>query len=156
MDKKTLFKKFPIIGQFVRFGLIGGMNTGIDLVILYLLMTLSGVNEGLGYMAFKTVSFSAAATFSYFMNKTWAFKDNSQKNQVQKFSQFFVISIIGAAINVGTATAVVTFIKPLIGSADLGLIVLTGEIWGIIGGLCGTAIGLLWNFFGYKFIVFKK
>ncbi|MFO7807548.1 MAG: GtrA family protein [Candidatus Moraniibacteriota bacterium] len=156
MKIRLLLKKFPVVGQFVRFGLIGGMNTGIDLIILYILMTSFGINEGLGYMFFKTFSFSAAATFSYFMNKTWAFKDNSKKNQVQKFSQFFIISVIGAGINVGTATLVVTFIKPAIGLADLGVITLTGELWGIIGGLCGTAVGLLWNFFGYKFLVFKK
>ncbi|MDZ7612108.1 MAG: GtrA family protein [Candidatus Moranbacteria bacterium] len=156
MNKKGFLKKYPVVGQFLRFGLIGGMNTGIDLVILFILMSISGITAGIGYAVFKTISFSAAATFSYFMNKTWAFKDNSQKKQVQKFSQFFTISIIGAGINVGTATVVVTYLKPLIGITDLGAIALTGEIWGIIGGLCGTAVGLMWNFLGYKFIVFKK
>jgi putative flippase GtrA len=156
MQKKSFWEKVPVLGQFVRFGLIGGMNTGIDLIILYILMAVSGITAGFGYAIFKTISFSAAATFSYFMNKTWAFKDKSQEKQIQKFSQFFIVSLIGAGINVGTATLVVTCLQPMIEITQIGPIVLTGEIWGVIGGLCGTAVGLMWNFLGYKFVVFKK
>ena len=75
-----------------------------------------------------------------------------EKKEVQKMSQFVAVSVIGALINVGVATAVVELIKPGLISA----LPLTDELWGSIGALCGTAIGLIWNFLGYKFIVFKK
>ena len=152
MLKKTL-KKFPVIGQFVRFGLIGGMNTGVDLVILNILIYSTGQNEGAAYSAFKAISFAAAATFSYFMNKKWAFRDSSKEKEVQKFSQFFAVSIIGAVINVSVATLVVTYLKPVLGSDFLFL---DDNLWGSVGALFGTAFGLIWNFLGYKFIVFKK
>lgn len=34
--------------------------------------------------------------------------------------------------------------------------VLTDGIWINIGALSGTAVGLIWNFIGYRFIVFKE
>jgi len=151
---KNILKRYPVIGQFVRFGLIGGLNTGVDLVILNALMILSGLNEGGAYTAFKAISFCAAATFSYFMNKRWAFKDKSKTKQVQKFSQFFAVSVVGAIINVGVATAVVTFVKPALGGTLI--IPLSGNLWGTVGALAGTGFGLIWNFLGYKLIVFKK
>jgi len=149
----SLLAKYPTIGQFVRFGLIGGLNTGVDLAILNILMYSTGQFEGTPYTIFKGISFASAATFSYFMNKKWAFKDDSKEKAVQKFSQFFAVSVIGAVINVTVASLVVNYLKPLIGSDFLFL---NDGLWGSVGALFGTAIGLIWNFLGYKFLVFKK
>ncbi len=151
---KKVLKKYPSIGQFFRFGLIGGLNTGVDLAILNILMILSGLSEGAPYAYFKAISFCAAATFSYFMNKKWAFKDNSKKKEVKKFSQFFIVSLVGAVINVTVATLIVTYIKPSMGGVLV--IPLSNPLWGTVGALGGTAFGLIWNFFGYKLLVFKK
>ncbi len=151
---QAILSRYPAIGQFLRFGVIGAMNTGVDLVILNILMFISGYTDGTPYSIFKTISFAAAATFSYFMNKRWAFRDKSKNQEVKKFSQFFVISIIGALINVTVASLVVNFAKPALDSTLI--IPLSAQIWGSVGALCGTAVGLAWNFLGYKFIVFKK
>ena len=150
---KKLLEKYPVIGQFFRFGLIGGMNTGVDLIILNILIFSTGLFEGTPYSIFKTISFVGAATFSYFMNKKWAFKDDSKEKAVRKFSQFFAVSIVGAVINVTVATLVVAYLKPTLGSDFLFL---SDKLWGSVGALFGTTIGLVWNFVGYKFFVFKK
>lgn len=149
-----LIGKYPIIGQFVRFAMIGGLNTGIDLIILNILTIATGLKEGVAFAIFKGISFVAAATFSYFMNKHWAFKDTSKSQEVRKFSQFFIVSIVGALINVGTASLVVNVIKPALGGTLV--IPLNDQLWVNVAALSGTAIGLIWNFLGYKFIVFKK
>jgi len=148
---KKLLKEYPVIGQFVRFGLIGGLNTGVDLIILNALMLMAGIYDGTGYTAFKAISFCAAATFSYFMNKYWAFKDKTKKKQVQQFSQFFAVSLVGAIVNVTVATIIVTYAKPIIGTE-----IINDALWGTVGALGGTAFGLIWNFLGYKLFVFKK
>jgi len=147
----TLFQKFPIIEQFLKFGLIGAMNTLVDLGILNVLMYGSGQTEGIYYSIFKAISFTGAVIFSYNLNKRWTFQDLSDEDRAKKFTQFLFISIIGAVINISTATLVVTYIKPL-----ANITFLTSQLWGNIGALAGTAIGLIWNFLGYKFIVFKK
>ena len=152
---KTTLSRFPVIEQLFKFVLVGIMNTLVDLIILNAETILSGVKMGYGYAIQKGVSFLAAVTFSYFLNKNWTFDDTSKEEQAKKFSQFFVVSIIGMIINVTVATLAVTYLKPAVSSIS-GLPVLSDQLWVSIGALCGTAVGLIWNFIGYKFIVFKK
>lgn len=144
-----------LIEQFAKFFLVGIMNTGVDLVILNIEMTISGIAVGMGYSIQKAISFLAAVTFSYFINKHWTFQDKSKDGEGKKMSQFFAVSFIGMLINVGTATLVVNFLQiPL--TNMLSIPALDPKIWGTFGALCGTAIGLGWNFVGYKLWVFKK
>jgi hypothetical protein len=55
--------------------------------------------------------------------------------------------LIGFAIDVVIATKVVA------GGPMAGL---SGKSWGIVGGIAGALVVFIWNFIGYKFIVFKK
>lgn len=148
-EKQGFLKK--LMNQFGKFFLVGIMNTLVDLVVLNLETIVSGVKDGPGYAAQKGVSFLAAVTFSYFINKSWTFEDKSKEGAGKKFSQFMFVSIVGMIINVSVATVAVTYIKPLITFINF-----SDQLWVSIGALCGTAIGLVWNFVGYKFWVFKK
>ena len=144
------------MGQFLRFVLVGIMNTLVDLIVLNIETIITGVKEGSGYAVQKGVSFLMAVIFSYFLNKNWTFKDKSQEGETKKFSQFFLVSIIGMVINVSVATVTVTYLKVPITNM-LGISFLQNDqIWVSLGALAGTAIGLIWNFLGYKFVVFKK
>lgn len=148
---KDILKRYPIIPQFTKFAMIGFMNFFIDLAILNLQMFASGKSAGIYYTIFKSISFLCAVIFSYFFNKHWAFKDKKKTEQAKQFSQFLFISIIGMFINVSTASIVVNYIAP-----QIQFIVLSGKIWGNLGAVGGAATGLIWNFIGYKFWVFKK
>lgn len=147
---KNFFERFPFIKQFAKFFVVGVMNTGVDFTILNILMYTTKQNSGTPYVFFKTLSFLAAVTLSYFINKHWTFQDKSVENNDKKFYQFILVSIIGAFINVTAATLVVEFVRPMI------TIPIAGIIWGNIGAICGSASGLIWNFIGYKLWVFKK
>lgn len=140
-----------LIRQFFKFFVIGVMNTLIDLGILNIATMITGAREGSLYAVQKGISFMAAVTFSYFMNKRWAFQDQSKEKEGRKFSQFLFVSVIGMIINITAATVAVTYVQPLI-----HIKFLTPQLWVTVGGLCGSVSGLLWNFVGYKFWVFKK
>ncbi|OGI28496.1 MAG: hypothetical protein A2288_00055 [Candidatus Moranbacteria bacterium RIFOXYA12_FULL_44_15] len=148
---QNILARFPVVEQFAKFVLIGAMNTLVDLGVLNILMFSSGLSEGIYYSFFKAVSFTTAVVLSYNLNKRWTFNDVSEEDRAKKFTQFLTVSIVGAIINISVATAVVTYVKPTVDAAFL-----TSQLWGNIGALAGTAIGLVWNFLGYKFIVFKK
>jgi putative flippase GtrA len=139
-------------GQLSRFSIVGVLNTGVDLAVLNAATLLTGVKVGTGYALQKGLSFFAAAIFSYVLNKRWTFGDLSQTDQTKKFAQFFTISVVGALINVSTATATVTYGKPFVHS----LLAMPDQVWVNVGALCGTAAGFLLNFFGYKLIVFRS
>lgn len=141
-------KTKELIIQIGKFVVVGGINTGIDLLVLNLLMYFSGHNEGIYFSLFKGISFIVAVTNSYVMNKFWTFKEKKIERVGSQFSQFLVISIAGFGINVGAASLVVNFVS------SPGFI--SETIWANVGALVGTGVSLVWNFAGYRFIVFKK
>jgi len=134
---------------------VGLINTGIDLLVLNAETLLTGVKDGSGFALQKGMSFAVAAVFSYALNRRWTFQDTSSTGQRRRFAQFFTISVMGALINVSAATAIVTYGRALLGPI-LGTDLLTEQLWVNVGALCGTGAGFLWNFLGYKLVVFRS
>ena len=155
MNFKVLTERYPNLWQFFKYAVIGVFNTGVDLLVLNIETALSGLKEGIPFAIQKGISFLVAVTFSYFLNKRYTFKDLGKEDQAKKFSQFLVISFGGIIINTVVATVMVTFVKPLVNPV-LNIAFLSDQIWVNIGALTGTALGLIWNFLGYKLWVFKK
>jgi len=142
-----LRSRIPVIFQFIKFAIIGGMNTMLDLGILNLLIFVSGIAAGVYYSVFKSISFSIAVTSSYFWNKYWTFQD-FDRPQLKEIMKFLFVNVIGFIMNVGIASVVVNVV-----GAPAGFSV---EIWANIGAVSATLIGLFWNFIGMKLIVFKQ
>lgn len=145
---KKLLVRFPIIEQLVRFVVVGVINTGIDFLILNLEMFLTGITSGPGMLVQNTISFGFATINSYYLNKRWTFGDKENKKEGVKFAQFLTVSLIGVIINGGIVYIITTFVSPILGIND--------QLWANVAKLAATAISLIWNFLGYKFIVFKK
>lgn len=140
-------EKIQTLFQLVRFGMVGLLNTLIDLGILNLLIFLTGVATGWQFSAFKGISFAVAITNSYFWNKFWTFRDRD-KVGVGEISQFVAVGIGGFFVNVGVASFVVNAISPIGGASEM--------VWANVGAIFAVGFSLVWNFIGYKFIVFKK
>jgi putative flippase GtrA len=136
--------------QLPRFILVGAFNTLIDLGVLSALAFSFGLGWSVfAYAIFKLISFSIASTNSYIWNRFWVFRGPRVKSTVGSVSTFFLVSATGLLVNTLVSTAVFSFVT---GSGiALPTIVLVN-----IGGLFGTAAVLVWNFFGYKFLVFKE
>jgi len=145
MSKKAL------VVQFIKFSLIGVLNTGIDFAVLNLLLLTfgSGRHGGL-YILFKTVSFGAAVINSYYCNKYWVFasRADSPRNITRKREGFvfFAVSVAGFVVNVSVAAEVFKIISI---SYPLHLTLAAN-----LGAALGMIAVLIWNFVGYKFIVF--
>ncbi len=141
-------KRIKVVFQFAKFVAVGLANTAVDFGILNILILISGIAGCLAYSIFKGISFIIATAHSYVWNKFWTFRKAETKEAGKEALQFFVVSLIGLAINVSVASIVVNLIGP---QWDISL-----KLWANVGAACGSAIGLIWNFLGYKFIVFKK
>jgi len=143
-----LGKRFLWIFQAAKFLLIGVLATLVDLGILNLLILVSGIATGSLFSVFKGISFITATCSKYFGDKFWAFEKMERAGMGREFSQFFVVTLIGLAINVGVASLVVNLLGPQFG--------LTEKMWANIGAIIAAFVSAIWNFLGYKFIVFKK
>lgn len=138
-----------IIKQFTKFVIVGGINTGIDFLVLNILMNLTGIESGSELFFLNSISFSVAVINSYFMNKYWTFQDKTKMEQEPiKFSAFFIISVIGLLVNGLILTSITTYI-----SAPFEI---SSKLWANIAKLFATGFSMVWNFVGYKLFVFKK
>jgi putative flippase GtrA len=137
----------PLIFQFAKFGAVGAFNTFLDWGVLNLLIVITGIAGGIGFSLFKGLSFIIAAASAYFWNKYWTF-DAKNKSNVQEVTKFITISVSGFLINVGLASLIVFFFTKTT--------LITPEQLANIAAAVATLASLVWNFFGYKFFVFKK
>lgn len=156
-------KKIALVWQLAKFGVIGVLNTLVDLGILQYLIFAFREYFGIVpeqefsfpffyaislYTIYKSFSFVAANVNSYYWNKYWTFENRSEENNKSGFLSFFLISLVGFFLNVLIASYIFNSINPMAG--------MNSDQWGLIGAMAGTVSGLAWNFVGYKFIVFKK
>ncbi len=156
-------KKIAVIRQAAKFVLVGGLNTLVDWGVLGFLIFIfrdyfsTGSRDVLltifsltiiYYSLFKAISFILATVNSYAWNKFWTFKRKTTEKLSKEFLQFTIVTVIGFLINVGIASCIFKFITPFGG--------LNIDQWAIIAAAMATAISMVWNFLGYKFIVFER
>lgn len=126
----------------LRFAIIGGLNTAIDFVILFVLVAL-----GLPTIPSNIASTSTALVFSFFANKTFTFKDGNKSTRKQ-FGLFLLITLTGLWILQPIVIEGTKFItQDLINNSYIAL---------FIGKVLATMVTLVWNFILYKKYVFKK
>ena len=134
--------------EFIKFICVGVLNTALDFAVLNALLFIFGAGENASlYVIFKSISFLAAVTNSFFFNKYWVFAKQSAPESRESVL-FFSVSMLGFLVNVGVsfvAFSVLTsvFEIPLYRAANFGALTATGAVF-------------LSNYAGYKFIVFRK
>jgi len=145
---QTLWQKYgPLAFQFLRFGVVGVLNTGIDFAILNILSAVTNITGGARIIPLKAVAFLAANINSYLLNKHWTFKDNTSGEGAKKFSIYLGVSVVGMLINLGTVYTITTYIDPVFGLSE--------TLWLNAANLVATGLSLVWNFVGYKLVVFR-
>lgn len=80
--------------QTVRFGIVGILNTLLDVLLFYFLSQYTILADSL-VMA-KAASFVAGTLNSYFWNSRWTFKEAMQW---QRFFKFAVVALVTLSIN---------------------------------------------------------
>lgn len=144
---EKLSYRLPIMQQFSRFVLVGLLNTVVDFGVLNLLIFITGIASGFYYSIFKTCSAILAMTNSFLWNKLWTFGKRDATYSKEELPRFLIVTISGAAINIGIASLVVNIV-----GAPAGF---DPKLWANIGAGIATVVGFLWNFLGYKFFAFR-
>lgn len=143
--KKTSTKELVI--QFIKFGLIGGLNTVIDFALLNTFFWATGVYSGSLVILFNIISFTVAVINSYVLNKKWTF--NSTKKDVSaQLSKFITISLVGLLINTAIVFVVTSYVKAPFNLSE--------GLWANGAKIFATVFALVWNFIGYKLWAFAE
>jgi len=126
----------------LRFGLVGGMNTSIDFVILFTLVAF-----GIPAIVSNFISTSVALVFSFFANKTFTFKGTGKSTR-RHFAYFLIITLFGLWV---IQPVIIEGIKFLIGPWFTNKYSVL-----LIGKLFATCATLVWNYLLYRKFVFQK
>jgi putative flippase GtrA len=140
-------KKFLFVFQVAKFLLIGVLATLVDLSVFKLLGVIF-LGTAFTNLVFKGASFLVATFAKYWGNKFWAFENMEKEGMGKEITQFYVVTAISLGINVGIFSLIVNKIGPQFGTPP--------ATWNTIGILIAAIVVSVWNFLGYKFIVFKK
>lgn len=98
-----LFSQKKSVRQFVKFAIVGGVNTLVDWAVYYSLkMLFGGIFPNTNLQNIKQVAkafgFTVSATSSYFMNRRWTFR-SEDKNVLQEAGKFAIVALVGLLIN---------------------------------------------------------
>lgn len=141
-----LFSRVLVLKQLGRFGIVGLMNFSVDTGILTTLSVWTGVFGGARLLPLNIASAIVAIINSYFWQRTWTFSEKVPPTR-KEFMGFVMITVIGIAINTIIVTVLTGVVMPFDGLTPARL-----EVVAKIG---ATIVTLFWNFFGYKFFVFR-
>ena len=81
------------IGEFIKFCLVGLLNTGVDVAIFFLL-----TRTGIPYLVAQVVSYSCGAANSYLLNKFWTFRSSGLS--YAEIVRFTAVNLISLGISV--------------------------------------------------------
>jgi len=126
--------------QFLRFGVVGTVGFVVDTAVLY-----AGLALGLGLYGGRAVSYLAAATTTWALNRAWTFRGQGQGQGrspvMRQWALFVAINLVGFAFNYGTYAALVA------GVAFVAQ-------YPVIGVAAGSLAGMLGNFLLSRRFVF--
>jgi putative flippase GtrA len=129
-----------VAGQVLRFGIVGGIGFLVDAGLLHLMLKL-----GLGYYGGRLVSFLAAATATWILNRSFTFRRESPAatHPAGEWLAYLGLMVIGGVVNYGTYALAVELSDPVRRYPVLGV---------ALGSIAGVAI----NFWTSKTMVFER
>jgi len=119
--------------QFIKFALIGVLNTSIHYLVFLALYRLAGVH----YLVSSAIGYCVGLLNSFLLNKKWTFKTVNVRTDFE-FFKFVVVNMVSLLINMVTLQAAVTLMH------------LTPEIGQLIAVVFHTCA----NFLGSKYWTF--
>ncbi len=143
------------IKQAFRFGLVGILNTAVDYIVFYIMLTFLDVDKSISQF-FAT---AVAMCGSYIANKNWTFgeKGRANKRQIVKFIATNMTSMAFTIIFMNFFHDILhihEWVNNLLGFANISFR-LNGNIGIMFCKMTASCLSLMINFFGNKFWVFN-
>lgn len=130
MNKKEFFKNLV---QFIKFNLVGVLNTLVDLGV-YAVLTAVGLNK---YVA-QVISYACGVLNSYLFNTLWTFK-KERRRTAKEFFLFVCVNVVSLGVSLGMLYVAEHYLH------------VEGKL---LQKLIATPVAMVVNFFGNKLFVF--
>jgi len=140
-------RKILFVFQVAKNILVGAFATVVDLKFFEILVWLFSPSAGMLIIS-KGISFLLSTSLKYWGNKHWTFEKHEKEDLLKEISQFFIVTAVGLILDIGSFFYFVKIMGPQFS--------LTPHIWTEFSVIFAAIIAAVWNFLGYKFLVFKK
>lgn len=129
------------INPMIKFYIVGGIGTIINLVILYILTDFLNI----WYVLSATIAVPVSVTTNFFGNRFWTFRDQlSEKGTLNvlflQYRNFWFVTILGMIIYIVLMYILVEYFN----------------IWYVLSAFLGIVIASFGKFLLSKFWIFKK
>ena len=128
------------VRQAAKFVMAGTFADVVDIKVFQLLIIFAPLP-----LVFKAISFFVGTFIKYWCDKYWTFEKKERAGMTKEMVKFFMVAIMGALINV---VSFYYFSKIRT--------VIPASLWTELSIILAAITAGLWNFLGYKFLVFKK
>lgn len=112
--------------QFVRFGIVGCIGYGVDVGVLYLVL----YGTALGHYSGRVISYLAAATTTWYLNRNFTFVHARSDNRSREWARFVALNTVGGLINYAVYSAYITLHSISLSAPAIG--VAAGSLAGLI------------------------
>jgi putative flippase GtrA len=119
-------ERVATLTQFLRFGVVGTVGFVVDTAVLY-----AGLALGLGLYSGRALSYVAAATTTWALNRAWTFRGRGDGPVARQWALFLAVNLIGFACNYGTYAALVAGVPAVAAYPVIG--VAAGSLAGMVG-----------------------
>lgn len=120
-------ERLRLSGEVARFGVVGAVGFAVDAGVLTL-----GLLAGAGPWLGRVVSYVAAATATFALNRRWTFRNADRSRPVaQDWGLFLVVNLVGFACNYGIYAALISGV-PMMRELPI-LAVAAGSLAGMVG-----------------------
>ena len=127
----NLMDKYPVLNQMMKYGLVGMINTGFGLGLIFSLMYFVQLNSYLS----NFIGYACAVSISYILNRSWTFQ--SKASHVKAVALFICVVLVSYAVQF----------------ASLHILIING-INEYIAQIIAMGIYAASGFLGHKFISF--
>ena len=115
---RTRQRVYASFWQLVRFALIGILNTGIDILLLNLLLWRFPTHSANLLLGYNSLAYTLGAVNSFYFNKYWTFGQRKKTTRSEVF-RFILLSLLGILCNDGIIWGAARVLHPLIASSFL-------------------------------------
>ena len=134
------------VTQFLRYCLVGGINTAIDLLILNILLWRFPTNNVQVLVVYNSFAYSSGAVSSFFLNKYWTFR-HKQRTTRREVIRFVAILLFEVLYSNGLVWLAGKALQPVISNPTL---------WGNTSKLVAVAVGAVITYIFMRFWTFAS
>jgi len=109
-------ERLRLLGELLRFGVAGAIGFVVDAGVLTAAIAL-----GLGPWIGRLISFLAAATTTYTVNRLWTFRHRAGRAGARQWALFVAVSLVGFTANYGTYALLIALSATVAAEPVLGV-----------------------------------